>query len=97
MNPPVIVSDTVPKCSVSFGPPGGDNRSYRVNFDKIRNNLPGFQCEWTLKEGAEELKSVFEQIQMGQETFDFRAFTRLKQLKFLSDTAQIDDRFFWRY
>ena len=92
-----IVRDTVPGCEVSFGPSGGDNRSYRVNFDKINNNLPGFECAWTLRDGANELKSVFEQIDFDKNDFDFRAFTRLKQLNFLTSTGQIDDRFFWNY
>lgn len=92
-----IVADTVPECEVTLGPAGGDNRSYRVNFDKIKDKLPGFSCKWTLRDGAAELKSVFEQIEMGSETFDFRAFTRLKQLKYLTDTAQIDERFYWKY
>jgi len=92
-----IVAETVPECEVTMGPSGGDNRSYRVNFDKIKDKLPGFQCQWTLRDGAAELKSIFEQIQMDNETFDFRAFTRLKQLTYLTNTAQIDERFYWRY
>lgn len=92
-----IVADTVPGCEVSLGPSGGDNRSYRVNFDKIKHGLPGFQCTWSLRDGAEELKSVFEQIQFDKEMFNFRAFTRLQQLKYLTETRQIDDRFFWNY
>lgn len=92
-----IVADTVPGCEVTLGPSGGDNRSYRVNFDKIRDKLHGFQCKWTLRDGAAELKSVFEQIRMEREAFEFRAFTRLKQLKYLRETAQIDERFYWRY
>jgi hypothetical protein len=32
---------------------------------------------------------------MTPETFDFRAFTRLKQLKHLVSTGQVDDKFFW--
>lgn len=90
-----IVGETVPGCTVSIGPPGGDNRSYRVNFDKIRAKLPGFKCSWTLRDGAEELRSVFEQIDMDEHTFEFRAYTRLQQLKYLTATGQIDDRFFW--
>ena len=92
-----IVADTVPGCKVTLGPSGGDNRSYRVNFDKIKDNLPGFRCKWNLRDGADELRSIFEQIKMQPETFDFRAFTRLKQLKYLTETGQIDERFFWRY
>lgn len=92
-----LVAETVPGCEVVFGPSGGDNRSYRVNFDKIKSRLPGFECEWTLKDGARELRSVFEQIDFGTERFEFRAFTRLRQLKYLTSTGQIDERFFWNY
>ena len=92
-----IVGETVPGCEISFGPSGGDNRSYRVNFDKIENDLPGFKCSWSLRQGAEELRSVFEQIDFDDATFNFRAFTRLQQLKYLTSTGQIDDRFFWNY
>jgi hypothetical protein len=38
---------------------------------------------------------LFERIQMSAETYRFRAFTRLKQLKFLLATQQIDDEFYW--
>lgn len=92
-----IVASAVPGCAVSLGPPGGDNRSYRVNFDKIKNNLSGFSCSWSLRDGAEELRSVFEQIDFERSLFEFRAFTRLEQLKYLAATGQIDDRFFWTY
>jgi len=90
-----IVASVVPGCEVSFGASGDDNRSYRVNFDKIKNSLSGFTCSWSLRDGAEELQSVFEQIDFDQSSFEFRAFTRLKQLKYLTATRQIDDRFFW--
>jgi hypothetical protein len=33
---------------------------------------------------------------MGPETYQFRAFTRLKQLKYLLATGQVDEAFFWR-
>ena len=42
-----IVAQAFPGCEVSAGPPSGDNRSYRVNFDKIASKLPGFQARWT--------------------------------------------------
>jgi hypothetical protein len=32
---------------------------------------------------------------MSGDTFNFRAFTRLKQLEFLIRTSQLDERFFW--
>jgi hypothetical protein len=32
---------------------------------------------------------------MPKETFEFRAFTRLKQLRYLMQTHQVDDKLFW--
>ncbi len=73
-----------------------DNRSYRVSFDKITARLPGFSCAWTARAGAEELRARFEQIELDKETYEYRAFTRLKQIRYLSRTGQIDDDFYWR-
>lgn len=83
-------------CEVSTGPASADNRSYRVAFDKIATKLPGFKCRWTARAGAEELYALFKRIDFTEEMYKFRAFTRLKQLKHLSRTAQIDEEFFWR-
>ncbi len=90
-----IVAETFPGCELSFGDQGSDNRSYRVNFDKIASRLPEFSCDWDARRGAEELREVFERIGLTQETFESRLFTRLKMLKHLLSTGQIDDQFFW--
>ncbi len=92
-----IVAQEFPGCEVSFGPSGGDNRSYRVSFDKISSQLPGFSCERNARTGARELREVFERIDMPRDIFEFRAFTRLKQLQFLIRTGQLDGDLFWRY
>jgi len=91
-----IVAEEFPGCEVSVGPPSGDTRSYRVNFDKIHRVLPDFKCRYTARDGARQLREVFERIQMSPETHQFRAFTRLKQLKYLQSTQQIDTEFYWR-
>jgi len=89
------IASAFPGCDVTKGPPTGDNRSYRVKFDKIRRHLPDFQCTWTALKGAQELRALFERIEMSPDTFQFRAFTRLKQLRYLARTGQIDDEFRW--
>ncbi len=91
-----IVADTFPGCTVSFGKNDGDNRSYRVSFDKISATLPGFSCRENAGTGAKELLEVFRAIDMSRDVFEFRAFTRLKQLKHLINTHQLDERFFWQ-
>jgi nucleoside-diphosphate-sugar epimerase len=90
-----IVGDVFTGCKVTFGDPSADNRSYRVAFDKIHDMLPGFACAWDARRGAEQLRDVFRLIDMPADTFEFRAYTRLKQLQYLLRTRQIDDRFFW--
>jgi nucleoside-diphosphate-sugar epimerase len=91
-----IVASVFPGCEVSVGPPGGDNRSYRVSFDKIATKLPGFKARWTARSGAEELRRLFERVEMSPETYEFRAFTRLKQMKYLQRTRQVDENLYWR-
>ena len=91
-----IVAQAFPGCEVTAGPPSQDNRSYRVSFDKIATRLPGFKARWTAQRGADELRRLFERIEFSSETYEFRAFTRLRQLKYLQRTGQIDDDLFWR-
>ena len=91
-----IVAATFPGCSLAFGASGSDNRSYRVSFEKIRKHLPGFKCAWDARRGAAQLFELFKRIDMTPEVFEFRTFTRLKQLEYLIKTQQIDEHFFWR-
>ncbi|BAY34022.1 NAD-dependent epimerase/dehydratase [Nostoc carneum NIES-2107] len=91
-----IIADVFTGCQLSFGDNGADNRSYRVSFEKINTMLPGFKCDWNAQLGAEQLFKLFSQIDMTEDTFLFRGFTRLKQLEYLIRTQQIDKDFFWQ-
>jgi nucleoside-diphosphate-sugar epimerase len=90
-----IVGQVFDGCTVSLGRPSGDNRSYRTSFQKIRRRLPGFTCGWPAERGARQLHDVFESVDMTEEMFRFRGFTRLEQLKHLLATRQIDADFYW--
>ena len=92
-----IVAETFEGCTVSTGASSGDRRSYRVSFKRIRERLPEFQPQWTARRGAEELRDLFQRIDMSKEMYEFRAFTRLKQLNYLKRTAQVDEDLRWRY
>ncbi|PLZ93125.1 NAD-dependent dehydratase [Fischerella muscicola CCMEE 5323] len=90
-----IIANTFPGCKLSFGEQGADNRSYRVSFEKINSVLPGFKCDWNAQQGAKQLFDLFSQIDMTEDVFLSRGFTRLKQLEYLIRTQQIDQDFFW--
>jgi len=82
---------------ISFGQPSADNRSYRVSFDRINRELGGFCCDWDVEKGARELFDMFGRIAMSEEMFQAPPFTRLKMLKYLLQTKQIDENFYWTY
>lgn len=91
-----IVADTFPGCALTVGTLGGDNRSYRVSFDKISSELPGFRCRHDASAGARQLKTLFERVDMSAELFNSNAYTRLKQLQYLIQTGQVDGALYWR-
>jgi nucleoside-diphosphate-sugar epimerase len=91
-----IVARTFPGCALTVGEQGGDTRSYRVSFAKIRRHMPEFECTWDAERGARQLKAVFERIGLTKAMFEAEPFTRLKELKHLRATGQIDERLHWR-
>ena len=56
-----IVAKTFPGCALTVGDLGGDTRSYRVSFAKIRARMPAFQTRWTA-EGAASYWLVLQRI-----------------------------------
>jgi nucleoside-diphosphate-sugar epimerase len=91
-----IVAKTFPGCELTIGEQGGDTRSYRVSFAKIRQHMPDFETRWDAERGAAQLKAVFERIGLTREIFESQPFTRLKEIKHLRATDQIDTRLRWR-
>jgi len=89
------VGDVFPDCEVTFGKSDPDQRSYRVSFDKIARELPGFSCDWDLKAGTTQLRTLFEQTALSTTDFEHRPFTRIKQLRHLLAEGRIDPEFYW--
>lgn len=91
-----IVARTFPGCDLSIGESGGDTRSYRVSFAKIRERMPKFETRWTAERGARQLRATFERIGLTKEMFEASPFTRLKEIRHLRETGQLDERLNWR-
>ncbi|GHE84686.1 NAD-dependent dehydratase [Amycolatopsis deserti] len=62
------------------GEAGPDPRSYRVDFSRIREALPGYEATWTVAAGARELAAHYTRHGLTMESFSGR-FTRLAWLK----------------
>ena len=90
-----IVSKAFLGCPLTLGTDDKDNRSYRVSFEKIKSVLPGFRCQRDAVTGAAQFRELFERIQMSPQLFQFRTFTRLKQIQHLIQTGQVNQELFW--
>ncbi|MEU6002725.1 SDR family oxidoreductase [Streptomyces sp. NPDC047197] len=71
------------------GENGADPRSYRVDFARFRAAVPGFDCEWTVKQGALELADAYRTYGLTREDFEQR-FTRLAVLRAASEAGTVD-------
>ncbi|MFL9652860.1 NAD-dependent epimerase/dehydratase family protein [Streptomyces sp. PB17] len=80
---------------VITGETGADPRSYRVDFSRFRAAIPGFDCAWTVKQGALELADAYREHGLTREDFE-RRFTRLAVLRAASDAGAVDDTLRWR-
>ncbi len=92
-----IVSERFPDCELIVGEPSADNRSYRVNFDKIQRLLPNFECQWTAEKGADQMLRLFQAIDMTPEVFTSAPFTRLKMLMQHKSAGLLTEDLFWSF
>jgi nucleoside-diphosphate-sugar epimerase len=91
-----IVAETVPGSRVDYAPGGGpDNRCYRINCEKITRVLPGFRPQWTARRGALELYDAYRAAGLTREDLEGGRYTRLKHIRSLLKTGQLDDSLHW--
>jgi nucleoside-diphosphate-sugar epimerase len=91
-----IVCNTVPGCQVEYSPDGGpDPRSYRVNFSKIANTLPGFKPQWNVERGARELYEACREANLMLEDFDGPRFKRILHIRKLLAAGRINAQLRW--
>ena len=90
-----IITGAFPGSNISINGSGQDNRSYKVSFNKIREQLPGFSPNWDLSRGVIQLQSFFNDIGLTKEIFEYPPYTRLSQLKKLLTDGNVDQNLHW--
>ncbi|MER5645326.1 SDR family oxidoreductase [Streptosporangium sp. NPDC002524] len=84
------VAEAVPGSKVVItGETGADPRSYRVDFSRIRDALPGYRTMWTVKAGAVELAEAYGRFGLTEDGFR-RHFTRLAWLSARREAGTVD-------
>jgi nucleoside-diphosphate-sugar epimerase len=92
-----IVAETVPGCRVEYAPGGGpDTRCYRVNCDKIRQMVPGFQPRWTAREGARQLYEAYRAAGLTFEDIERGRYVRISNIQRLMKAGLVDESLRWR-
>ena len=90
------VAEIVPGAKVVYAGGGEpDTRSYRVDFGKIRRELPEFVPAWDMRRGAEDIYEVFSRLELDRELFEGRHLVRLEQLKYLMGTERLNTNLRW--
>jgi len=84
------VEEIVPNSEIEFSNNSNkDSRSYKVDFDKIKNNL-GYKTIWSLEKGIKQLHECFEKEKFTENDFSDRKFYRLKQLNWLIENNKLN-------
>jgi len=91
-----IVRELVPGSTVTYAEGGGpDPRSYRVNCDKLAETLPGFEPQWTVRRGVEELRDAFARAGLTREQFLGDRYFRIRQIQMLQQAGRLDEALRW--
>jgi len=86
-----MVAEVVPGCEVAFAPGASpDTRDYRVDFTKVETRLPGYAPRWRLRQGIEELYQAYRRHGLTREEFLGPRYYRLKTVRGLQETGQLD-------
>lgn len=92
-----MVAEVVPGARATFAEGGGpDKRSYRVDCSKIARVLPGFQPQWTVRRGIEQLYEAYARHGLTYEQFTGPSYLRIKHVQELQEAGRLDDQLRWR-
>ena len=92
-----IAARTVPGSTIEvLNQPSADQRTYWTSFEKFARTFPDFQFRWSPEEGARSLYEALQRIGLTYEQFTGKEFTRLKWLKYLLQSQQLDPSLHWQ-
>lgn len=90
-----LVAEVVPGSRVTFADNAAtDLRDYRVSGDLVAAEVPGFQPQWTVRKGAEQLVEAYQRHGLTEEAFRSR-FLRIRRIQQLTEAGRIDGDLRW--
>lgn len=74
---------------------GRDTRDYRISFSKIKKYFKGFQCDWSVDLGIEELLAELKRLKLTSEQFQNINFYRLQKMEELYKNGYLSEDLRW--
>lgn len=85
------VEDIVPDSIIEYSNKSNkDLRSYKVSFDKIKNQL-NFKPKWTLRDGIKQMYDIVKKKNFTDETFRDKKYYRVVYIQWLLEQGKIDN------
>lgn len=85
------VEDIVPDSIIEYSNKSNkDSRSYKVSFDKIKNQL-NFKPKWTLRDGIKQMYDIVKKKNFTEETFRDKKYYRVIYIQWLLEQGKIDN------
>lgn len=86
-----IAKQTVPNSEIQYVEGAEpDERSYRVEFDKIAASLPEFKPQWTVPMGAKQLYEAYKKVGLLVEEFEGSRYRRITHLENSLKNGEVD-------
>ncbi len=87
-----LVEEIVPNSKIEYATNADkDSRSYKVNFDKIREQI-GYKTKWKLKGGIRNIYEELKKRGLEEKDFNDEKFYRVKYLKSLMAKGLLDEK-----
>jgi nucleoside-diphosphate-sugar epimerase len=91
-----LIAEVLPGSRLAFAEGAGtDLRNYRVSCDLVAAEVPGFSPQWTVRKGVEQLVEAYQRHGLTIEEFTGERHQRLKRIKALQATGQLDASLRW--
>jgi nucleoside-diphosphate-sugar epimerase len=85
------IREIIPNTEIEFSREASkDKRSYKVNFDKIKNEL-GFETKWTLEKGIKQIFDVMKKRNFSNQEFKSEKYYRVTHINSLIKEEKINN------
>ncbi len=90
------VKKVVPGCSVEIlNKTGEDERTYRVDFTKLKDTFPDFNPAWNVQRGIEELYRAYRDFKLTLEDFNSPRYFRVRWIRHLIENKKLNNDLRW--